>query len=335
MGWQLWGSGKRMAIRQTARSATMPDSPAADGAGESGLSHQAFFYRGQPDYLANIKAFAVAGLANGEPVFIAVPGRNGSVLRDHLGGRVCYADMAQLGRNPARIIPEVRDFIDAHPGQRVRYVGEPIWPGRSAAEMCEAARHEALINLAFSGMAATILCPYDAAGLPPSVVGDAERTHPAILTDGHPSPAPRYTGPGNLPPRCDRSLPAPPATAEILGYQASLQPVRRLVAGHGRRAGLPSERAADLVLAASEIAGNTLRHTGAGGTVHVWHTDEEMLCQIQDQGWITDPLAGRIRQPPDERGHGLWVVNQVCDLVEMRTGQGGTTIRMHMNIREP
>jgi anti-sigma regulatory factor (Ser/Thr protein kinase) len=107
------------------------------------------------------------------------------------------------------------------------------------------------------------------------------------------------------------------------------------VASHARQAGLPAERTGDLVLAASEIAGNTLRHTQAGGTVHIWHTEEEILCQIQDRGWITDPLAGRIRRPPDERGHGLWVVNQVCDLVELRTGQAGTTIRMHMSIQEP
>jgi len=69
--------------------------------------------------------------------------------------------------------------------------------------------------------------------------------------------------------------------------------------------------------------------------MHIWHTGEEILCQIRDQGWITDPLAGRTRRPPDERGHGLWVVNQVCDLVEQRTGPAGTTIRMHMGIREP
>jgi anti-sigma regulatory factor (Ser/Thr protein kinase) len=320
-----------MVTGQAARNATMPDKPGVDSA----VGHQAFFYRGQRDYVARIMAFAGTGLAQGEPVFIAVPGRNSSVLRDHLGEQVRHADMAQLGRNPARIIPEVRDFIDAHPGRRVRYVGEPSWPGRSAAEMCEAARHEALINLAFAGTAVTILCPYDAAGLPPSVVSDAGLTHPAILANGLPEPSAHYAGPGNLPPCCDRPLPAPPATAEALGYAATIQPVRHLVASHARQAGLTAERAADLVLAASEIAGNTLRHTGAGGTAHVWHTGGEMLCQIQDQGWITDPLAGRIRRPPDERGHGLWVVNQVCDLVELRTGRDGTTIRMHMSIREP
>jgi anti-sigma regulatory factor (Ser/Thr protein kinase) len=309
----------------------MPDEAAVDGA----LSHLAFFYRDQRDYLAQIQAFARAGQENGEPVFIAVPGDKGSLLADHLDGHVRYADMAELGRNPARIIPEVRDFIDAHPGRRVRYVGEPIWPGRSAAEMCEAARHEALINLAFAGMPVAILCPYDAAGLPPSVVRGAERTHPGILGNDHPATATRYAGPGSFPPECDRPLPGPPAAAETLSYDTDLRPLRRLVAGYAHRTGLPDERAANLVLAASEIAANTLRHTIAGGTIRIWHTDGEILCQINDQGWITDPLAGRIRRPPDERGHGLWVVNQLCDLVELRTGPAGTTIRMRMRIREP
>lgn len=312
-----WGSGRHM-TGQAAPKATTTHKPAAGG----GVSHQAFFYRGQREYLARIGAFAGAGLANGQPVFIAVPGRNGSILREHLGGRVRYADMTELGRNPARIIPEMQDFIDAHPGQRVRFVGEPIWPGRSAAEMCEAARHEALINPALCGRAVTILCPYDAAGLPPSVVSEAERIH---------GPA----GPGDGRLEFERPLPAPPATAETLNYETDLQPVRRLVASHARRAGLPGERAGDLVLAASELAANTLRHTRAGGTVHIWHSQTEILCQVQDQGWISDPLAGRIRHSPDERGHGLWVVNRLCDLVELRTGRGGTIIRMHMSIRVP
>jgi len=315
-----------MVTGQTAQSAGMPDDAAVVG----GLSHRAFFYSGERDYLAQIEAFARGGLENGEPVLIAVPGDKVGLLRERLGGRVRYADIAQLGRNPARIIPELREFIDAHPGQRVRYVGEPVWPGRSAAEMCEAARHEALINLAFAGTAATILCPYDAAGLPPSVVSEAERTHQALPGNGHQAAAVCYAGPGGVPPECDRPLPDPPATAETLSYETDLRAVRNIVASHARRAGLPDEQVANLVLAASELAANTLRHTSAGGTVHVWHTEEEVLCQIQDQGWITDPLAGRIRRPPDERGHGLWVVNQMCDLVELRTGPAGTTIRLHM-----
>lgn len=103
---------------------------------------------------------------------------------------------------------------------------------------------------------------------------------------------------------------------------------------HASSAGLPPERAADLVLAVSEIAANTLRHTSGDGLLRVWHTEQEILCQVQDRGWITDPLAGQQRRAAIERGHGLWVVNQVCDLVEVRTGQAGTTVRMHMRLGE-
>jgi anti-sigma regulatory factor (Ser/Thr protein kinase) len=321
-----------MATSQTAHGHTTGDTTRQRGA----LSHLAFFYRDERAYLSQLVAFADDGLASGEPVFIAVPGPKGGLLREHLAkaGNLRFADMADLGRNPARIIPEVQDFIEGHPGQRVRYIGEPIWPGRSAAEICEATRHEALINLAFSDASATIVCPYDIARLAPSVVGEAGCTHPGILANGRPAAATRHAGPGNFPSECDRPLPTPPATAETLDYETNLRQVRGLVANHAYRAGLPDERATDLVLAASEIAANTVRHTAGTGTVHIWHTDTEVLCQIQDQGWITDPLAGRIRHAPDERGHGLWVVNQMCDLAELRTGPDGTTIRLHMRIRD-
>jgi anti-sigma regulatory factor (Ser/Thr protein kinase) len=321
-----------MATWQAAQGDTTPNTTCGHG----GFSHLAFFYRGERDYLTQLTAFAAAGLASGEPVFIAVPGRKGGLLREHLAEseELRFADMAQLGRNPARIIPEVRAFIDGHLRQRLRYIGEPIWPGRSAAEICEATRHEALINVAFSEAAVAIVCPYDVTGLAPSVIGEAGRTHPGILANGREAAAARYAGAGNVPPACDRPLPPPPATAETLEYETDLRQLRSLVADHAWRAGLPNERVSNLVLAASEIAANTLRHAGGAGRVHIWHTEAEVLCQIRDQGWITDPLAGRTRHDPDARGHGLWIVNQVCDLAELRTGRGGTTIRLHMRIRD-
>jgi hypothetical protein len=46
------------------------------------------------------------------------------------------------------------------------------------------------------------------------------------------------------------------------------------------------------VLAVSELAANSLRHTDGGGTVQVWPTGGEIICQVADTGEITDPLAG-------------------------------------------
>jgi len=293
------------------------------------LSHAAFCYRGQPEYTAAIVAFIEAGLAAGEPALVAVPGVKARVIRDRLDdgpGEVVFTDMTELGRNPARIIPEVRGFADKHPGQRVRFVGESVWPGRSAAEICEAARHEALTSLAFAHTPITILCPYDASGLAGSILAGARRTHQEPGTPG----AIGQTWRDNLPPECDGPLDPPPAEAEVFRYNTDLAAVRRLVAGHARRAGLTGERTIDLVLAVNEIAANTISHTTGSGVLQIWHTPEEIVCQLHDQGEITDPLAGRVRHGPDDRGHGLWLVNQVCDLVELRTGPAGTTVRMHM-----
>jgi hypothetical protein len=79
------------------------------------------------------------------------------------------------------------------------------------------------------------------------------------------------------------------------------------------------------------VAANTIKHTGGAGLVRVWITSEEILCQFDDSGHIKDPLAGYGRPTGDEPGgQGLWLVNQVCDLAEIRSSTLGTTIRMHM-----
>jgi anti-sigma regulatory factor (Ser/Thr protein kinase) len=101
-------------------------------------------------------------------------------------------------------------------------------------------------------------------------------------------------------------------------------------------AGLTAARANDLMLAVSEVAANTLRHTRSHGTLDIWHDQYEVVCEIRDSGTITDPLAGRRMPPADAAGgHGLWLVHQVCDLVELRSDSRGTTVRMHMAIHPP
>ncbi len=187
------------------RGTVMPDAMPAD----RDFHHLALLYRSSQEYLATLLAFVQAGLARAEPVLVAVPAPASDLLRDQLGpasGRLAFADMATHGLNPARIIPAVSAFFDAHPGQRVRYVGEPAWPARSADELRETARHEALLNRAFADAAATVLCPYDAGALAPSAIADARRTHPVLLCQGEQQVSRDYPGPGGLPPGCDSPL---------------------------------------------------------------------------------------------------------------------------------
>ena len=298
--------------------------------------HAAFVYRGDPEYLAGVGGFVRAALTREEAVLVAVPGRRIGLLRDYLDGaakRVMFTDMTRLGRNPARIMSAVQNLLGRHPGQRVSYVGEPAWPGRGQPELREAIRHEAMINLACADLPADILCPYDEAGLPAAVMAGAARTHPVLTGPGGSRASGGYLGAGQIPADCQRPLPAPPPAAVRLEYEGDLRPVRALVASRAAAAGLSERRLPDLVLAVSEVAANTLAHAGGPGTLHVWQEAGEIVCQLGDGGWITDPLAGRWRPGPGEaRGQGLWVVNQLCDLVEVRTGRSGTTIRLRMSL---
>ena len=296
----------------------------------AGFRHVSWFYRTQADYLAAIEEFVRSGQACGEPVLVAVPAVQ--LPRDWVlpaGPHVTLTDMAAMGSNPARIIPTVRGFCARHQGQRVRYLGEPTWPGRSDAEQQETARHEALLNLAFADTEISIFCPYSAL-LPESVIAEARGTHPIMRTDGAESLSMDYLEPAEYLAKRDRPLSAP-AGAEALEYQHDLRPVRALVAAVGQRAGLSPSRCTDLVIAASEVAANTLRHTRGAGTVRLWATGSEVLCQFEDSGFIDDPLAGHCRPAGDlPGGQGLWLVNQLCDLAEIRTSELGTTVRLHM-----
>ena len=73
-------------------------------------------------------------------------------------------------------------------------------------------------------------------------------------------------GPG-VPPSCQSPLPAPPATAEAHEYYSDLRQFRQWVSRQASAAGLFPGRIADLVIAARELAANTLRHTPAAPTL--------------------------------------------------------------------
>jgi anti-sigma regulatory factor (Ser/Thr protein kinase) len=296
-------------------------------------AHVALFYSALRDYAAAVGSFVRAGMSGGEAVMVAVPTAQANALRDHLGtdaAHVAFMDMVSLGRNPARIIPAIRAFADARPGQLVRYVGEPSWRSRSAAEQAEVLRHEALLNLAFGQSDVRILCPYDEAALDHGVLAGAERTHRALMRNGTWEPSQSYLDDAS-PHRSDTPLPEPPPGLRVLTYRDDPAAARAFAREQARAAGLREPRLTDLVIAVGELAANTLRHTTGSGTVRVWASASEVICEVRDGGHIRDPLAGRRFPAADAgRGHGLWVVNQVCDLVEMRTGTAGTTFRLHI-----
>ena len=138
----------------------------------------------------HVVPFVRDGLARQEPVMVAVAEPRLRALRSALGEdaeRVVFADMADLGHNPALIIPAWRDFTDRHSGtgRPVRGIGEPIWATRRPEEIVEAQLHEALLNMAVPpDIPLWLLCPYDTAALDEQVLAEAHRSHPVIVDSG-------------------------------------------------------------------------------------------------------------------------------------------------------
>jgi anti-sigma regulatory factor (Ser/Thr protein kinase) len=312
-----------------------------DGSGASAtgtLSHEAFFYADVDGFLARTVPFVRSGLAAGEPVLAAVQVPGIDALQAALGrdaDAVSYVDMRLAGRNPTGIIPTVlQAFVDEHPSQRVSIIGEPVWPTRSAAGYLSAVQHEALINVAFAEQDVAMLCAYGTTGLHATGRDDVGRTHPFVSEMGSRSASLQYADPTNVAATCLLPLPDSPATAETITFGAdSLRAVRRLVGAHAMQAGMSDERGREFQIAVNEVATNTIVHTDHPGTLRIWRDDDAVVCEISDQGRITDPLAGRRRVGPDQpNGRGLLLASVMSDLLQIVVGESGNTIRIHKNI---
>jgi anti-sigma regulatory factor (Ser/Thr protein kinase) len=300
--------------------------------------HDGLLYCNRDEYVEGVLAFVQPALLAGDPVFVAVPGANAELLRSRLpaAADVQFDDMTVVGRNPARIIPAIQRFCDAHPWRRVRFVGEPIWPGRTPAEISEATRHEAMLNTVFGDQPVDILCPYDVSALDSSTVADAWRTHPSVVDDTGRSESPHYADPASMYDGADLLLPLPPADAVTLEIRdAALPGLRDAVRSYAADVGLSPERSRDLVIATNEVATNTVIHTAGTGTLQIWRDPDRVICEISDSGHLTDFLAGRHRPSIDApRGRGLWMANHLCDLVQIRSTEAGTVVRLHIQLSD-
>ena len=304
---------------------------------DGALVHMGFVYAAETEYVDHVLAFIEAGLDQGEPVIMFAPESKLDLVRHRLpstASDVTMLDARELGRNPARIIPGSRRFADSHPGRRVRIVGEGIWPGRSEDELDEFVRHEALVNVLFADVAATILCPYDAEALAASSIEHAWETHSDVIDHGTCVRSATFVDPLTMLSRSTPLAAPPPDAATITFGHGDVRMLRWFVRDLADRFGLLGERAANLILAVSEAASNTLIHTEHGGTLRAWRDDGSVVCEISDRGHLVlAHLVGRIEPPSGvASGRGVWLIHQLCDLVQIRSDVTGTSVRMRMDI---
>jgi anti-sigma regulatory factor (Ser/Thr protein kinase) len=305
-----------------------------------GFRHEALFYAGEVDFVERTSEFIRDAVGAGEPVLVVVSTRKIELLRAELVAdvdKVWFTDMAEVGENPARIIPVWREFVDEHAagGRPFRGVGEPIWATRTPEELAECERHESLLNLAFASSPSWwLVCPYDTDSLDRAVLEESLRNHPAVLERGIRRPSAIYRDLEQVSKPFAYPLPEAPAVVERFVFGPDdLGRVRSFVLKHASSYGLSTSRLDDLVLAVNEVTTNSVRHAGGGGVLSLWEARGDLVCEVRDDGLIDLPLAGRERPSTDATGgYGLWIANQLCELVQVRSNGSGSVVRLHMRL---
>jgi hypothetical protein len=349
------------------------------------LQHRALRYRSVRDLVEAAVPYLREGLSAGDAVVVIAPQPRAALLTEQLGerdaARIEFIDAVGWFTSPMATLAAYyeRTQGDWWPRGRLRLLAEPLWAGRSALEVWEWKRHEAILNVAFAGTPSTIMCAYDVMALPGHILADAARTHPEIVDPGEPLhggagtfpglpglPAPaapagpgdppaapatsgdvnplltpfpseRFVDPADFYDECNAHPLAPPpvdagrrrfATGELPGLRAFL-------VDEAARYGLPRERSLPFVLAVNEVATTIIRQGSGAGTVWTWVEGDELVCDIADPGrTLEDRFLGYLRPRPDDEGNDtMWAVRRLCHIVEIRSGAGGTVIRIHLKLR--
>lgn len=314
----------------TTNTSTSPAARASEG-----YLHDVMLWQGVDDFVSRTVRFVRDGLDLGEQVMVAVPGSRLRRVAEALGDdadSVVLADMESVGANPARIIAAWADFLDAAGGQPSRGVGEPLWAGRRDAEVQECQLHESLLNAAVPmDTPFWLRCPYEVDALPSSFIEESIRTHPWMADDqGAAAANPRFVqDAAQL--AFAAALTEPPSSHITRTITpGTLRAVRDLTLNVARVCGIDEGRAADLGLALHELGVNSVVHGAGGGRLRLWRTIDALVCEVTDTGVVADPLTGRFAPDTEEPdGRGLWMVNQLCDLVQLRSSAAGTIVRIH------
>jgi hypothetical protein len=300
--------------------------------------HQAGIYGSDDEFLAMAVPFVRDGLNQGERVLATTTSANLALLAKELGDRWQQVDQAESAYFGRRTSQRVAAF-DAYwrrmaPGPgHVRILAEPIWSGRADREVTAWERMESTLNVVLSATNIWMICPYDTRVAPPHVVAGAQRTHPARIRGTSAEPCPEFTDPAAFASACDAApLSEPPANAELVDVGRDLAGLRRFVAVEAVALGLAGERAQLLVTAANEAATYLLAN-GAGGIIAcAWADGASIVCDLrQPLGRLGDPFLGF--RPPDGEpagGDGMWLARQLCEAVDLRTDEGGCTLRLQI-----
>jgi transcriptional regulator with XRE-family HTH domain len=168
------------------------------------LEHAVFPYHSDDQFQTKMGPFLAEGIERSEALIAVTTGANIELLREDLGNdarSVEFVDSRCFYTTPIAAVEAYRTFADAKlagGAHWVRVVGEPVWAGRSDAEVRLWTRYESLLNLVFSAYPLTVVCPYDERSVAPEIVSEAHLTHPCTVGDQWFSKTPEYAEPGRF-----------------------------------------------------------------------------------------------------------------------------------------
>jgi hypothetical protein len=161
------------------------------------------------------------------------------------------------------------------------------------------------------------------------VIEEVYRSHPAVIDGQQYRGSHLYGGRDHVDQVFRSELPELDGPYEQLAFdRAALQSVSSFVAMKAYAGGLRADKAADLAVAAQELAASSLYRGAEGGVIRIWVRADAVICEVRDAVALSDPLAGRTAATKEQR-KGLWVANQLSDLVQLRSNPGGTTVRVY------
>ncbi len=309
------------------------------------LRHDLVVYDDDDMLVRTVVPFVEDGLRMNEVVIVQAPERTWQLLAPRL------SSTAGIVRDP------LKDSID-HPHQTIwelaQYVREELDKGATAVravgeipseamtrDPTEWARAEAIVNHVFRDLGMWELCPYSRETLPPEVIDNALRTHPAVVEPGRRSENPHYQPPRAFLRSVDseraqdpREARPPFATQPLLTMQ-DLTKVRAQLDDALDHTMLSEERKANFRTAVFEVGVNALLHGGPTASVRLWATAGRILCRVRDDGaGLQDPLVGYEPPGPDpmQGVHGLWLARQLCDVATATMEPEGFTVRLSIGV---
>jgi anti-sigma regulatory factor (Ser/Thr protein kinase) len=126
-----------------------------------------------------------------------------------------------------------------------------------------------------------------------------------------------------------------PLALDLAFNSGMLSVLRGQVYAHSCHAGFPGNQAADVVLAVHELAANAIRHGGGAGRLRVWDLAGALHCQVDDGDPPVPGDPALVSWLPELAGHGLWVVRQVADQMQIASSPCGTRVIVAFNARGP